>query len=57
MTTINPGGHAGGSDVKYNIENRLNQVTHTNTKTKTNTTGLIKKQKFMHDMIYVLHIM
>ena len=37
MTNINPGGHAGGSDVKYNIENRLNQVTNTNTNTDTNT--------------------
>ena len=25
--TIYSGGHAGGGDVKYNIENRLNQVT------------------------------
>ena len=28
MKTIKPGVHAGGSDVKYNIENRLNQVTN-----------------------------
>jgi len=27
MKTIKPGVHAGGSDVKYNIENRLNQET------------------------------